>query len=427
MSLDNAQRKMQWPPVAEVLLETLAENSENIDTLDLRMIHHRVTIESEDEDESHSSTHEISSDSTDDIHEISPKEEHLVNLIVELQSSRKGLVGDTWSHYITHQLVRGAPYPGDSKTEPDESLRNRFSMYLSGSGNYYAIVDSERLFLDEPILHTLWIREPDFDITHWYTIEYAMCENLVIPMKPKMTDKQSDDFNIFAWNAKHILSICGPYPGEYLLGSISEIWRRFSIKLTDVFTDTYTIYDNELTFKIDIQGKHLRNRKFNLANWYSRQLEKTYNNLLSEIFSLEAKDVLTSLLDPPSEVEAAIIDIYNEIGDIISINNKVKFLEMSNYHLVVELNGQQVEPAIKINGHPVHALVDSGSLGDFMSTKLADQLKGSRTKSNYGTQNALALPAPSVLWFTPAKHHNWKQQVTPYQGTAYHAVGVAST
>jgi transposase InsO family protein len=57
----------------------------------------------------------------------------------------------------------------------------------------------------------------------------------------------------------------------------------------------------------------------------------------------------------------------------------------------------------KVNGHPTRALLDSGSLGDFMSTTLADQLKvekiplekplpvqlavqGSRTRANYGTK-----------------------------------------
>jgi hypothetical protein len=57
---------------------------------------------------------------------------------------------------------------------------------------------------------------------------------------------------------------------------------------------------------------------------------------------------------------------------------------------------------VHINGHPACALLDSGSLGDFMSTSLADQLKvrkvalkkllplqlaikGSRSKVNWGT------------------------------------------
>jgi hypothetical protein len=57
---------------------------------------------------------------------------------------------------------------------------------------------------------------------------------------------------------------------------------------------------------------------------------------------------------------------------------------------------------VHVNGHPARALLDSGSLGDFMSTSLADQLKvqkvmlwkplslqlavqGSRSKVNWGT------------------------------------------
>ena len=61
---------------------------------------------------------------------------------------------------------------------------------------------------------------------------------------------------------------------------------------------------------------------------------------------------------------------------------------------------------VRINGHPVQALVDTGSLGDFMSTMLADQLKvkksmldtplglqlavqGSRSKINLTTEARL--------------------------------------
>ena len=35
---------------------------------------------------------------------------------------------------------------------------------------------------------------------------------------------------------------------------------------------------------------------------------------------------------------------------------------------------------VTINGHPARALLDSGSLGDFMSSTLADQLRVKRTK-----------------------------------------------
>ena len=58
---------------------------------------------------------------------------------------------------------------------------------------------------------------------------------------------------------------------------------------------------------------------------------------------------------------------------------------------------------VKVNGQPTRALLDSGSLGDFMSTTLADQLRvkkiplekplpvqlavqGSRTRANYGAK-----------------------------------------
>ena len=64
--------------------------------------------------------------------------------------------------------------------------------------------------------------------------------------------------------------------------------------------------------------------------------------------------------------------------------------------------------SVTVNGHPVRTLLDSGSLGDFMSSTLADQLKvkkttleallalqlavqGSRSKSECGCDGATAI------------------------------------
>ena len=96
-------------------------------------------------------------------------------------------------------------------------------------------------------------------------------------------------------------------------------------------------------------------------------------------------------------------------------------LELISAHLLIDLYGQTRlvaepeycnlqrsaaaahDPACQIsNGHQAHTLVDSGSLGDFMVSTLADQLQvhrtplhtplsvqlaaqGSHTKVNYGT------------------------------------------
>ena len=56
---------------------------------------------------------------------------------------------------------------------------------------------------------------------------------------------------------------------------------------------------------------------------------------------------------------------------------------------------------VKINGHPAQALLDSGSLGDFMSTTLADQLKVQRdtlAKPVLAT-SCTGLSFKSELWY----------------------------
>ncbi|KAG6912337.1 hypothetical protein DXG01_015323, partial [Tephrocybe rancida] len=133
------------------------------------------------------------------------------------------------------------------------------------------------------------------------------------------------------------------------------------------------------------------------------------------------------LFGPLTPADAEIQYIDDLIKLWVKNLSRVNIQEKSDRLTVLELNGQQVEagtypallrhnvkrrdPAravpkplvivVKIDGHPVRALVDSGSLGDFMSSTIAEQLKvkkvelsspvpvqlavqGSRSKVNYG-------------------------------------------
>jgi hypothetical protein len=59
---------------------------------------------------------------------------------------------------------------------------------------------------------------------------------------------------------------------------------------------------------------------------------------------------------------------------------------------------------VLVKGKPVHALIDSGSLADFMSTKLADQLKVKHER--------LAKPIPIQLAVTGSRSMvNWSTTV----------------
>ena len=131
---------------------------------------------------------------------------------------------------------------------------------------------------------------------------------------------------------------------------------------------------------------------------------------------------------PPPE-ESEILYQINYIGDLQCASEHAELQEFKDRYVVTSLCGQQIaqgtylsiqrnsaarrNPArvipkpivivVKINGHPARALVDSGSLGDFMLSTLAEQLhvekdefatpfmvqlavQGSCSKSNYNAK-----------------------------------------
>lgn len=191
--------------------------------------------------------------------------------------------------------------------------------------------------------------------------------------------------------------------------------------------------DCHLHYKCILPLSWLKNEKFKLVKWYKRQLEKLYTqndgpNDYNEkpdhpdddddYFGSQDLD----RLDNESDNEPRSSKGKNTARDPINM-----CAEAFKGCASIEINGQQVKAGtypsiqrntahvrdssrnipkpviivVKINGHPAHALIDSGLLGDFMSSTLADQLKisktelktpltvqlavqGSRSKINYG-------------------------------------------
>ena len=226
--------------------------------------------------------------------------------------------------------------------------------------------------------------------------------------------------DVWSWNVRLVLQSGAPYPGDAeLSGSILNP-RRFRIQPTDDSFTTYKIIDSHLDFP-----------KFNIRGWYSKLLVRAYQRLEHVVFHLASDNEydVGCLYDGPMPDRLA-----NEEYEIELVRRWTAGLQNSRFQTsedhvqFLELNGQQVEagtyPAVQrnsaytrdpsrkipkplvihvmINGHRACALVDSGSLGDFMSSTLAEQLKlkkkqlttplpvqlavqGSRSKVNFGT------------------------------------------
>jgi len=177
--------------------------------------------------------------------------------------------------------------------------------------------------------------------------------------------------------------------------------------------------------------ERLMNPRFKVANWYARKLTCAYEALCAELSENNPEYNTLELLDrgPLSEEECKLDklawELYIPLPD-------AKFMYSDTHLFVIELNGQQIPagtyPALQrgaavtrdfkrlipkpvvivvhINGKPARVLLDSGSLSDFMSVTLVDQLRlplnelekpivvqlvvqGSRSKVNCGARARL--------------------------------------
>jgi hypothetical protein len=160
---------------------------------------------------------------------------------------------------------------------------------------------------------------------------------------------------------------------------------------------TYLVRDFVRAFAVLVPVKLLLNPKFELASWYNKKLLRAHNDLRKKLGQNAPEYNMLRLLDwgPLTELECQLENIARAIHSPLP---DAKFASNETYLYAVELNGQQIPagtyPALQrgsavtrdfkrmipkpvviivnINGQPARALIDSGSLSDFMSVTLAD-------------------------------------------------------
>ncbi|KAF8831165.1 hypothetical protein HHX47_DHR1000004 [Lentinula edodes] len=327
-------------------------------------------------------------------------------------------------------LDEAAPYPTDLHRE--KSL-GRFYVYPI-SEEQYCISDSEYFAIDHPDYESFeWVfvprsllEDPKFSLPQFYAIERAkMLKTHIQPQKLhifalyRMQDAYAE--GIEKWLSR-IRDLPGNVPADMLNDAPRFAARRYDL-------DSYQIYDMYREFQVLLPLKNLRNPLFNMSRWYQKQLVKGYRELRIAITccSEGSEPIFGCLFDPIEDKDIQ--------ENIYSLNHQTDRLSQGLWKrakdqwMPLELNGVQIPkgtyPAVqrnaamtkdfsrripkplvvvvKVNGHPARALIDTGSLGDFISSNFADQLgiqkmeltkplplqlavQGSRSKINWGVK-----------------------------------------
>lgn len=320
---------------------------------------------------------------------------------------------------VEHQLEAMRPYPGDPSWE--RRMINRFHVYATHGGQKLVILDTISDD-DELILDVGMVFRPKFLIGRWYAIKRTQATRICVKPLPRW-HRRTPILNWWTENVAWKLSTGGKSFRKYLESPKSARRRqmeRFGVYYSTEEDPEYcTVIDwaTRLHFKLSI--RNIENPRFNVRHWYYKQLVKYFKFRFSELTGY--------IPDRPLE---CLFGSQRQEGETRD-NNKTEDLDYaysSDKENIVELNSQEPQEniipsaqrnsarvkdpsrvvpdpiiiVVNIAGRPARALIDTGSLCDFMSSTLADQLKlkreelatplivqlavlGSRSKVNYRT------------------------------------------
>ncbi|KAF4565677.1 hypothetical protein EYR36_002255 [Pleurotus pulmonarius] len=342
-------------------------------------------------------------------------------------TAQAGLIGFyTDACELTLNEHGGLTFPGDSAFPPLSDFwdDHRFSIMQISDDE---VVVEDHLQTDHyEYLPIQKLMNPRFNFIHWLAVRIAQRHK-----QPRIVVRKyaaAGSIGDIMANMIHIsLSIEGPYP-ERLRPEGREDTpdpRRFSADWHEDL-ETISIVDSLTGLIHDLEWTHLRNPHFNIVGWVTRQTEKAWlildnepeNVDLGQFFTMSQND------DDPDLVEF-VLRLIDGFAQLDAAKSTAISSEPPLEHL--ELFGQQVKAGtyaslqrnsavtrdysrmvpkpvtitVNVNGHPARALIDSGSLGDFISTTLVEQLglkkiqlqnplavqlavQGSRSKINYG-------------------------------------------
>ncbi|KAJ2914251.1 hypothetical protein MD484_g6182, partial [Candolleomyces efflorescens] len=305
-------------------------------------------------------------------------------------------LGDPYCERLQEALKLGAPYPGERplhelSQEEIVNLANRFVVRRAGRSR--TILEIEDLVLKT--IHYLpeeFARDPQSSPGRWYA--------------QKIADKiHHGEAEFLAWSLTKVPSqlSMGPALEEALESRIKQgVPYRQDRLLTNPHDDRrfcvdpdhygrkqsniFLVLDRGLGVIKRLPVSFVSNPDFNPAEWYQSELEHHFSTtkidyaphprmVVSPYFCAECQS--THIVSGPSHATDAV-----ELAGIQVPRNSYKGVQRNAAWVkgTQRIVPKPIVVVVNINGHPSRALLDSGSLGDFISSTVVDQLKLKREK-----------------------------------------------
>ena len=294
-------------------------------------------------------------------------------------------LGDIIADDCVRQLAEKSIFPGDEALDPDDETR--FHVYLTQNG--YVIMDMWRM-------GDLWRRE-DPVVPLWVILDGRVTELY-------STYCVGQDVPVW-YGCANSVDVLIAIKVDTLLNAPFED-GRFCVKI-DTFNQELCIVDTLLESCLVTAVRTFLNPRLRLFDWYKKRVERSNRRIVHiECWRANAElnnDDVSCLLDRGEAGES----IHLVLGAINPEDQKSDRLVglQRNAAMTKDFDRLVLKPiviVVKINGMACQALLDSGSLSDFVSTSLLDQLRlervslekpiqlqlavqGSRSKVNFGT------------------------------------------
>jgi hypothetical protein len=328
-------------------------------------------------------------------------------------------IGEVLGNILARILTACEPYPGDHQFH--YSGGRRFKVVRIADDTYRIHDLHQQVY---SYLPAETVRDPEFEPSVWYTWRCSLRTGIT-------HQGWSEDITQLTMAGVLEREICRrlregiPYrPDETY--PIAPLAHRFEVFIDPLDNDLFLIQDLQWDIFIRLPRILVEQPEFDVADWYNDQLEEILRQYLADKASGSPSEHQSDSEDPPDDGSDGSTPTASVSGTSTVTRchcapvDHVKFTcsggrEPDNTHLglygvqvprgtypAVQRNAaatkdpsrivpRPIVVTVKVNGHPARALLDSGSLGDFIASTAADQLNVKRVKLNSPLSLQLAV------------------------------------
>jgi protein associated with RNAse G/E len=313
----------------------------------------------------------------------------------DLTGYELGKVGDILAWKVREVLTHCQPFPDDEiEALPSEFFNEKPRFEVTRGEEFpnddmYTISDHFHGIIAS--IHIARLRHDTFSIGKWYAEICAKgTDHRSSVVREWMRLREYHETTMGAvreQHAAHILEMACPFAFED--DDVDRMNKRFDVQIDCHDITHLVIYDNFRQVVSQLPHELIEDPKFDLVNWYEFRLAQ-FELEQFDFTEEKVREVATDELAWPRIWKIIQETWYSPINDVESGNLEINGVQVAqDKYPAVQRNAASVKDktrvlpkpvtlTVKIDGHPARALIDSGSLGDFMSTNLADQLKVKR-------------------------------------------------